>query len=211
MTKNQFTKWAQIISIFISAFLLSRVSHAFLTVNETAELLPKNYYNLGLAPQVLLSDGGGANLGAFADAHISDDVDGRITIGGGTTDFFTQASLKWVPFPDVDKQPAIGGRAAVIYARSDSEDLVGFQITPLFSKRADTRYGDMIPYVALPITFFNGKHHSYTASQFTVGAEWYTWKDKHIGGELNLDLSNSVSSLAVYFTFPFDGSTGYKR
>lgn len=211
MKKNKFFKWIQIISIFVSAFVLSRYSHAFLTINETAEILPENYYRLGVAPQLVVSDGGGFNLAVFADAHISEGLDGRITAGGGETDFWTQASVKWVPFPDVDRQPAMGGRAAIIYVRDEDQDITGFQITPLFSKKADTRYGNMIPYAGLPITWFSGDKNSYTATQFTVGAEWFPETDKHIGAEFNLNLNNSLSSFSVYFSFPFEGSTGYKR
>ncbi|WP_409480098.1 hypothetical protein [Pseudobdellovibrio sp. HCB154] len=210
MTKNKIFKWIQIISIFASAFMLSRYSHAFLTINETAEILPENYYRLGVAPQLIVSDGGGFNVGVYADAHIIDDLDGRITMGGGETDFWTQASVKWVPFPDVEKQPAMGGRAAIIYARDEDHNLTGVQLTPLFSKKADTRYGNMIPYAGLPITWFSG-NSSYVSSQFTVGAEWFPTEDKHIGAEFNLNLDNSLSSVSVYFSFPFEGSTGYKK
>ncbi len=211
MRKNKLTKWIQIISIFASAFLLSRYSHAFLTLNETAEILPENYYRLGVAPQLLVSDGGGFNAAFYADAHIEDDLDGRITVGGGETDFWTQASVKWVPFPDVDKQPAMGGRAALIFARDEDHNYTGVQIAPIFSKKADTSYGNMIPYAALPITWFTGKHKTYTAAQFTVGAEWFPVEDKHVGAEFNLNLDNSLSSVSVYFSFPFEGSTGYKK
>ncbi len=216
MKKTKLIKIAQVLSIFATAFLISRMSHAFLTVNETAEILPDNFFKIGVAPQAILSSGGGFNIGAFVDAHLDDDVDGRITAGGGETDFFTQASIKWVPFPDVDRQPAMGARAAIIYAREENksgnnENLTGFQITPLFSKKADTRYGNMIPYVAVPITFFNAKSESYTASQFTVGAEWFPEMDRHFGTEFNLNLKNSYSSFSVYFSFPFEQSIGYKK
>jgi len=211
MTKNKFFKWIQIISIFASAFMLSRYSHAFLTVNETAEILPENYYRLGVAPQLIVSDGGGFNAGFFADTHLDDDLDARITAGGGETDFWTQASVKWVPFPDVEKQPAMGGRAGIIFVRDEDHNYTGVQLTPIFSKKADTRYGNMIPYAALPITWLSGKHRTYTAAQFTVGAEWFPSVDKHIGGEFNLNLDNSLSSVSVYFSFPFEASTGYKK
>lgn len=211
MRKNKLLKWIQIISIFATAFMLSRYSHAFLTLNETAEILPENYYRLGVAPQLIVSDGGGLNVGFFADAHVADDLDARITAGGGETDFFTQASIKWVPFPDVDRQPAMGGRAAVIYARDEDSNFSGFQVAPIFSKKADTRYGNMIPYAALPITWFSGSNKSYTSTQFTVGAEWFPVEDKHVGAEFNLDLDNSFSSFSVYFSFPFEGFTGYKK
>ncbi len=197
--------------VFTTAFLLSQISYGFLTLNETAELLPENYYKLGVAPQLLISDGGGLNVGAYVDTFLAEDMNGRITIGGGTTDFWTQASVKWVPFPDIDQQPAMGGRAAVIYARDEDLSLLGFQISPLFSKKADTQYGNMIPYAGLPITFFNTKDKSYVATQFTVGAEWFPEDDKHIGAEFNLNLSNSISSVSVYFGFPFEGQTGYKK
>lgn len=191
--------------------MLSRYSHAFLTINETAEILPENYYRLGVAPQLIVSEGGGFNAGFFAEMHIDSDMDARITAGGGETDFWTQLSLKWVPFPDVEKQPAMGGRAGIIYVRDEDQNYVGLQITPIFSKKADTRYGDMIPYAGLPITFFSGKDHNYTATQFTVGAEWFPREDKHIGAEFNLNLDNSLSSFSVYFSFPFEGSIGYKK
>lgn len=211
MRKNKYFKVIQIVSIFAVAFLLSRYSHAFLTINETAEILPENYFRLGVAPQLIVSDGGGFNAGFYADAHIDDDLDGRITAGGGEIDFWTQASLKWVPFPDVEKQPAMGGRVAVIYARDEDRNTTGVQLTPLFSKKADTRYGNMIPYVGLPVTWFSTSSNSYTATQFTVGAEWFPVEDKHVGVEFNLNLDNSLSSVSAYFSFPFEGSTGYKK
>jgi len=211
MTKNKTQKLIQIIGIFASAFFLSRISHAFLTLHETAEILPANYYKIGLAPQAVLSDGGGFNLGFYVDTHIDGDLDGRIEFGGGNTDFWTQASVKWVPFPDVDKQPAMGGRVAVIYARDEEKNYMGFQITPIFSKKADTRYGDMIPYVGLPITWFSSKSRSYTSTQFTVGAEWFNVNNKQIGSEFNLNLNNALTSVSVYFNFPFESSTGYKK
>lgn len=211
MTKNKFFKWIQIISIFATAFILSRYSHAFLTVNETAEILPENYYRLGVAPQLIVSDGGGFNAGFFADTHLDDDLDARITAGGGETDFWTQASVKWVPFPDVEKQPAMGARAGVIFVRDEDHNYTGIQLTPIFSKKADTRYGNMIPYAALPITWLSGKQKTYTATQFTVGAEWFPEEDKHIGAEFNLNLDKALSSVSVYFSFPFEAYTGYKK
>ncbi len=197
------------ILLALAATLFVSSSFAYLTVNETAEIMPENFYKVGVAPQLIISDGGGFNLGVFADMHLFDDTDGRITLGGGKTDFWTQASLKWVPFPDVDKQPAMGLRGAVGYARDEDFNFVSLQVTPIISKKADTRYGNMIPYAALPITYISTKDTSYTATQFTLGAEWFPQVDRHIGAELNLNMNKSVSSISVYFGFPFEGSTGY--
>lgn len=184
-------------------------AYSYLTIHETAEIMPDNFYKIGIAPQLLISDGGGLNVDVYADAHLFDDVDGRMTIGSGKTDFSTEASIKWVPFPDFERQPAMGLRGALGYARSANLNTVDFQITPLISKKADTRYGHMIPYVGVPITYISTKETSYTATQFTLGAEWFPRDDRHIGAELNLNMNNAMSSISVFCSFPFEGSTGY--
>jgi hypothetical protein len=197
------------IILILIATLSVNSAYSFLTINETAEILPENFYKVGFAPQLLISDGGGVNVDVYADMHLFDDVDGRMTFGIGQTDFSAQGSLKWVPFPDVDRQPAMGLRAAIGYARDADLDFVTAQLTPLISKKADTQYGNMIPYVGLPITHISAKNKSYTATQFTIGAEWFPRYDRHIGAELNLNMNNSASSISVFCSFPFEGSTGY--
>ncbi|MBC7419405.1 MAG: hypothetical protein H7328_01640 [Bdellovibrio sp.] len=210
--KKLFTKQTAMIGfIFFAAFILSRTSHAYLAVNETAELLPDGYFKFGVAPQLRLSDGGGLNVGAFFDTFIADDLNGRFELGGGKTDFWSQASVKWVPFPDVERQPALGIRGAFIYARDENLDFYNFQVAPMMSKVADTRYGKMIPFVALPITFMNTKNNSTTATQFTVGAEWFSNKDMHVGAEIDLNLSKSYTSVSTFISFPFDAAIGYKK
>jgi hypothetical protein len=218
--KKLFTKKTAIIGfIFLTAFILSRPSQAYMTVNETAEILPEGFFKFGVAPQLKLSDDSGLNVGVYFDSNLIDDINFRVELGGGKTDFWTQASLKWVPFPDVDRQPAMGIRGAVSYARDDIDykgsrknyDFYNIQIAPIISKIADTRYGKMIPFVALPITFVNNKDSSYTASQFAVGAEWFSNRDMHVGAEFDLNLNNSFSSISTFISFPFDNSIGYKK
>jgi hypothetical protein len=184
---------------------------AYLTVNETAEILPQNSYRLGVAPQLLLSSGGGLNVGVFADTGVFQDADARIAFGAGTTDFWTMATLKWSPIPDVGRQPAMGIRTGLGYARDESKDYTQIQLAPIFSKTASTRWGKMVPYASIPITWIKYSSTSEVASQFTLGSEWYLYEDKPFGAELNLNMNNSVSSLSVYFSFPFDSSTGYLR
>lgn len=200
--------------ILISLFGLliqSTPALAYLSVNETAEVLPENYFSLGVAPQFYLSNGGGFDLGVMADAHIADSLDGRIAIGSGKIDFWTMASLKWVPFPDVDSQPAMGIRGAVGFAREDNLSIYQIQVTPMLSKRSNTSSGDMIPYVAVPFTYMTSDNESFLATQFALGAQWYPWKDIYFGAEFDLNLENSVSSGSVYFMFPFESGTGYKK
>ncbi len=216
-TKNRQTLDRILIGlIFISAFILSRPSSAsYLALNETAEILPEGYFKLGLAPQLKMSDGTGFNMGVYVDAPLDQDLNGRVTVGAGKTDFWTSASLKWVPFPDVEKQPALGLRGAVMYARyeedKENRDFINFQFSPIVSKLADTRYGKMIPYVGLPITLVTRSGKTEMATQFAVGAEWFSNQDMHVGAELDLNLNKAFTAASVFISFPFDQSVGYKR
>ncbi|MBC7742449.1 MAG: hypothetical protein H7061_09640 [Bdellovibrionaceae bacterium] len=216
--KKLFTKNTALIGLLIlSTFAFSGKAQAYLSINETAELLPEGYFRFGVAPQIKLTDNiqnsnsTGFNLGAFFDYFIVDDLNGRLAVGGGSTDFWTQASVKWVPFPDVDRQPAMGLRGAVIYARDSDLDFYDFQVAPIISKVGDTRYGKMIAFAALPITFINTKNKSTTGTQFAVGGEWFSHEKFHFGVELDLNLSNSISAVSSFISFPFDSSIGYKR
>lgn len=198
--------------IFLSAFILSQTSEAYLTVGETAELLPPNFYLLGLEPQAVISEGGGFNMGAFFDSHIAESINGRISIGGGSNDFWVTGSLKWVPFPDVDGQPAMGAKGALSYNRDENLNYITTQIIPILSKKTSTQYGDMIPFIALPISWVKpSEGSSYIASQFAVGTEWYSDEFAHLGIEVNVNLSKSISSISAFVSFPFDGSIGYKK
>lgn len=217
MKKMNSTKIFKIGLIFATALLLSRSSFAFQTIGETAELLPEGFYKLGVQPQLVVSDGGGFNVGAFYDMYLVDSLNGRVELGGGKTDFWTTGSVKWVPIPDIDRQPAAGLRAAVTVARDEDANFFNIQIAPIVSKKADTRYGEMVPFVALPITFvsankdLNNNGKTYTTTQFAIGAEWFQDKDMNYGAEFDLNLSNSFSSVSGFISFPFDGNIGYKK
>jgi hypothetical protein len=211
MTKTTFKNIVLIALLFSTTFLLSRTSEAYLSLKETAELVPDGIFKLGVAPQLKLSDGSGFNIGAYFDTSLSEDMNGRVEIGGGETDFWTSGSVKWVPFPDVGRQPAIGGRLALIYARDEKVNFYNVQFSPILSKLAHTTYGKMIPFVGLPITWVSTKDDSFVATQFAVGAEWFSNKDMHVGAELDLNLNKSFSSLTAFISFPFDQATGYKK
>ena len=214
LLKQPITK---ILLIFVSTFLLARTSYAYFSISETSELLKKESYRVGVIPQLLLTSGGGSNLAAFFDMPVEDDINTRFMIGSGNTDFWGSASAKWVPYPDYEKQPAIGFRGSFIYARynvlNQSSNFYNFQFTPIISKIVNSRWGNMNPYIGLPLTIIYGPSTS-TVMQLVVGNEWIELKDFQIGAEFDLDLSNSkasTSALTLHFNFPFDGTTGYRK
>ena len=209
---NNFLKKPVVLTFLIvsSVLLLSRPSFAYLSVSETAELIKEGDYRIGVIPQLILSSGGGSNLGVFFDMPVEDDINSRFIIGGGSTDFYASASVKWVPYPDYERQPAIGLRGALTYARDGVANFYNLQATPIISKNVDTQWGKMIPYVGLPVTIVHSTI-SATLIQFVVGSEWVDRKDFQIGGEFDFNLSNTNTALTLHFNFPFDGNTGFRK
>lgn len=198
---------------FVLGLFLSSTAHAFLTVGESAEMLAPNTYQVGFEPQLITSKDAGGNFSIFFDAPVNDETSARVLLGGGTIDFNAFASVKWVPFPDVDKQPAMGLRFGAGIARNEDENIIQLQAAPLLSKKYDTEYGLAVPYFALPFTFLNTKDENYVATNLAVGSEfhYHEWKGVTLGGEIGLDLNKSWSYISVFATFPFESSKGFGK
>lgn len=208
----------KILIVFVSAFILTQVSFAYISVSETAEILKTDHYRLGVIPQVLLSNSTGSNssnIGVFMDLPVENDINTRFIIGSGHTSFWTSASVKWVPYPDYDKQPAMGLRGALIYARDERVDFYNIQLTPLISKIVQTEeWGTMTPYVGVPVTVVHHGSSSETVMQFAIGSEWNERQDFQVGAEFDLNLSDTnitSNSLTFHINFPFDGNVGFRK
>lgn len=200
-------------SVLTVLILSTSITHAYLGQNETAEILPLGHYSLGLTPQFLTSDGGGFNAGAFVEMPYTQALQGRVEIGSGDTDFWSTVTAKWVPFPDVENQPAMGLRGGLSFAREDSNNFLHFIIGPIVSKKYTIDQGLLTPYIGLPIIFTTAKSKNTVGSQLVFGSEFHadgvqTYK---VGGEFALKLSESFSSISLYISFPFDELRGYKK
>lgn len=198
---------------FFLGLFLSSQAHAYLSVAESGELLAPGKYQVGLEPQFLTNKGGGANFNVFLDTSIDDSTSARITMGAGSVDFNAFASIKWIPIPDFDNQPAMGLRGGIGIARDAEENVLQAQIAPLFSKRFDTEYGLTVPYFAVPFTFMNTKEENYMAANLAIGGEFHyvDWQEVTLGGELGMDLNKSYSYISLFVTFPFESSKGFGK
>lgn len=196
----------------LTAFMASS-AHAYLSIAESGEILPMNKYQAGVIPQVLLNRGGGANVDAFFDMPINESTSARISLGAGAIDFSTFASVKFVPFPDIDNQPAIGVRVGLGVTRESDENWTLGQVAPLVSKKVSTDNGLFVPYAAIPFQFVSMKRENVTSAQFVVGSEWVypETPDVRYGGEVGIEMNKSYSYVSIFVTLPFDSSKGIGR
>ncbi|MDG0817317.1 hypothetical protein [Bdellovibrio svalbardensis] len=200
-------------SSFVLGLFLSSTANAYLSIAESGELLPQGSYQVGFEPQLLTSKNSGGNFDLFFDTTVNESTSARILLGGGTIDFNAFGSVKWVPFPDVDKQPAMGLRFGAGIARDEDENIIQLQFAPLVSKKYDTEYGLAVPYLSVPFTFLNTKKENYVATNLAVGSEfhYHEWNNMTLGGEIGLDLNKSWSYISVFATFPFESSKGFGK
>lgn len=200
----------RVLAFLLGTLLVSSSAMAYLTISESAELPAATNYQVGFEPQFLTNNGGGANATAFFDAPLTDDIATRLWLGAGAIDFNVGATVKWVPFPDVEKQPGIGFRGGAFYARNESENILTLQLAPIFSKKVDTEHGLFIPYAAVALDLTSTKEKNFTGSQIMFGTEYKTPEipKMFFGLEAGFELNDSYSYISGTVTFPFDSSKG---
>lgn len=201
---------ARLLSLPLTLLLISSTASAYLTIGESAELPPANFYQIGFEPQFFTNAGGGTNVSGFFDAPFTDASSGRLWLGAGIIDFNVGATYKYVPFPDVDNQPGIGFRAGGFFSRKSSENFLTLQLAPIFSKKVNTENGLFIPYTAVSVNVTNTKERNFTGTQFVLGSEYKTPEipHMHFGLEAGFELNDSYSYISGTVTFPFDSSKG---
>lgn len=197
------------------AFTLFMTQNAFasyLAIGESGEIPEVGDYKLGIAPQLLLNEGGGANVGVFMDAPIREDFSLRGMAGTGQVDFHVGASAKYIPFPDIANQPAMGGRVAIWYAREGDVNITTMQFAPLLSRKVDMENMHLTPYAAIPINVTSMKERNYTGVQFVAGTEWVSKSMPNLlwSGEIAFNLNDSYSALNFSLALPIDESKGFK-
>lgn len=188
------------------AFCIALQAQAFMTVQESNDVTPMGKYKLGVEPQIRTSDGSGANFTGFFDAPINEEMSARALLGTGDTDFVVGGSFKWVPVPDYENQPAVGGKVGAYYWRESDENYTTIRIEPIVSKKIQTEIGDFTPYAALPIMFNSGKGYDKTGVQVAFGSEYFHSEADNMtfGLETGLDAKDSFAYISGYVTIYLD-------
>src|SRR5688572_21060473 len=97
-------------ALLLSASLLAPMAHADYAVLDNGEIMKKGSFKLTGSAQAL-TENAGINLSGRGDMGINEDFGVRALLGFGKTDLYAGGLVKWLPIPDTDNQPAIGGNA----------------------------------------------------------------------------------------------------
>ncbi len=185
---------------------------AYLSLGESGELVPEGTYLVGAAPQFITNRDGGFNIAAFLDAAWTDSLTSRFMLGAGEVDFYVSGSAKFIPFPDVARQPAMGFKVSLWYAREGSENINSIQLAPMVSKRYQTEsYGVVIPYAAYGISNSSISGDTVTGEQFFIGMDWKNpdFEALNLTAEIASSLKDSTSSISFFASLPFDNQKGF--
>lgn len=199
-----------LLAIFFVCFWRIPNSQAYLTFLESGEILSSDLRRASVVPQLLSNMGSGGNLDFAYDHPWNESMSSRFMVGTGTTDIHLGGSFKWVPIPDVQRQPALGLRGSLWFARYDDENFLTQTIAPFLSKKYESDVGMWIPYLASPLNFTLNRNKNSFGQQFIVGTEFLRpeWKDLHLAGEISFNFKDSASFFAFLVGWTFDGRKG---
>ncbi len=199
--------------LFLLLALNGPTSFAFAPIGETGEIIKGSMYQVGVQPTFLTHDGGsGAEFLAFFDYPNNEESSFRGIVGTGLIDFIGGVTFKYVPFPDVGTQPAIGVRTGAFLSRVKDTNALIFEVAPLFSKKVESDFGPLRPYAAIPLHFVSGDK-SFVGTSMAFGADWLPEQiqDYFFNTEVGINLKDSYSYVSFAATFPFDRKQGIRK
>lgn len=197
------------LAIAASVTLLSTPAHAYFSTLDNGEVLGDGQFQAMFAPQLIFNNYDGGNFTGRLDMGIAEGVSARGILGFGKVDFQIGGLVKWVPFPDTESQPAIGGEAGLLIARIGSITQTSIRFHPLISKRLETEVGDVIPYGSLPIGLTvqtGGFDETFVPVQLVGGAELRPLEMKNWSffGEVGVNLTRSFGYVTAAVAYRFD-------
>jgi hypothetical protein len=190
----------------LSFLVLSIPAQAYYSTMDTGELVAPGAIRATLEPQYIFNRYEGGNVIARAASGINESSSFEGLLGFGEIDYQFGGFYKFIPFPDVEGQPAIGGKVGVLVARANHQNEVSFRAHPLISKQLDTEFGKVTPYASLPFGVTTRDNETFVPVQLAAGAEWKIPDNEsfRIMAELGINLNHSFSYLSLGFVYLFD-------
>ena len=211
---NEVSKLKDSAKVFRVAVLFGLISFGanafgYQSLIATGDMLTPGEYAASLETQFVTQNNSGANLVGRFDGAYNRDLNYRAEVGFGSTDFHMGGLVKWVPYPDVEKQPAIGLMGGIGYAQYEDNTEISIKVYPLISKRFIIDIGEIVPYASLPVGISSYDGETFVPVQLTGGAELKTlyFKDLTFFAEIGFNLSNSFSYISFAALYRFGDST----
>ena len=150
--KKNFSFWKWLVFLYLicsSAYTFSLVPFV-----DSGKILRPGKYEVSAHTQFISEEKGvDFNLILQLDEGFSSrkDMNIRYLLGFGHYGFLTGSFLKWIPFPDYQYQPAVGGSVGVSYNFfNKSTHYINLYLRPTLSKEFSTVVGIFIPYISFP-------------------------------------------------------------
>lgn len=193
--------------------LMPLKSFAYLFTGESAEIIAPENFELSVLPQLKLSDGTAFNFAAGVKTQFNESTSMGAHIGFGDTDFFGSAHFKWTPFPDFDRQPAVGFKFEGLVGREGQETLFGGRVHTIVSKKFETNMGLFVPYASLPLGMVSFRNNYDFQMQLVAGTEFLReaqskWK---FGAELGVNLQKTFTYVLGVVTYTLDSGSPRKK
>ncbi len=169
----RFSQLTRVLALGFLATVFSATGGATQGFLDTGDILERGLHKAQAGLLGATSGDTGLDFfGRFA-TPIHRDAEIQAEIGaGGSSDIFAGAYIKYVPFPDFGRQPAVGIRAGYGFTQYTGESSSAFQLQPLVSKLWNSELGDFTPYFALPLSITNRDSESYIPMQAVIGSSF---------------------------------------
>ncbi len=197
------------LATFTATTLSMSVASAYYSTLDNGEVLGDGQFQAMFNPQLIFNNYDGGNFTGRLDMGLADGLSARGILGFGKVDFQIGGLVKWIPFPDTDSQPAIGGEAGMIVSRIGSLTQYSIRFHPLISKKIETEIGDVIPYTSLPLGITvqsGGVDETFVPVQLVLGSELRPLEMKNWSffGEVGVNLTKSFGYITAAVAYRFE-------
>lgn len=189
--------------VLATIFLVSPAALAFYTVQDTGDLLDEKEYKFSAELQFITSGDDGVNVIGRFDTGFDEDSNFRFLAGVGTTDYVFGAFYKWVPYPDFEKQPAIGLTSGVQLAKYEDETEMALRFIPFISKQFETDIGTLTPYTSLPVNIRHYDGETDMPVQLILGTRYRhpEYDEVEYTAELGFEIQDAVTFISFGVMF----------
>jgi hypothetical protein len=193
--------------VFLTCALYCQTSWAYFTTFDTADTLSTDHYRLGPEGQFIFNKLQGFNAISHFDMGVGEGQEMKFVLGTGIVNFQAGAFYKWIPIPDVDKQPGIGAFMGFLYGYQNGASIMNLRFHPLVSKKFIIDGKSYItPYASVPFGVSFGSGTTTAPIQMAIGAEWLPQflNNLRIMSEIGFEINAAFSYFSMGLNVPFE-------